>query len=60
MAQAITHIFELLGHTYKLLTFIAWRMADLDDRAAAEMAEATRWPLSDRERAMQKLLAGEE
>ena len=30
------------------------------ERAAAEMAEATRWPLSDRERAMQKLLAGEE
>ncbi len=30
------------------------------ERAAAEMAKATRWPLSDRERAMQKLLAGDE
>lgn len=41
MAQAITHIFELLGHTYMLLTHIAWRMADLDDRAA--LTEEREW-----------------
>ena len=41
MTQAITHIFELLGHTYKLLTFIAWRIADLDDRAA--LTEEREW-----------------
>lgn len=41
MVQAITHIFELLGHTYMLLTLIAWRMADLDDRAT--LIEEREW-----------------
>lgn len=41
MAQAITHIFELLGHTYKLLTFVAWRVAALDDRDA--LIEEREW-----------------
>lgn len=41
MAQAITHIFELLGHAYKLLTLIAWRVAALDDRAA--LIEEREW-----------------
>ena len=41
MAQAIAHIIELLGHTYALLTLIAWKMADLDDRA--KLIEEREW-----------------